>query len=57
MIKDLTYFRDAMLRLHQENVLVDGAGILKQMREKLSLSGKEAAAFLKQYGNGKSNQK
>lgn len=55
VIKDLTYFRDAMLRLHQENVLVDDVEILKQMREKLSLFGKEAAAFLKQYG--KSNQK
>ncbi len=29
---------------------IDDAVILKQMREKLSLSEKEAAAFLKQYG-------
>ena len=29
---------------------IDDAVILKQMKEKLSLSEKEAAAFLKQYG-------
>lgn len=115
VIKDLIYFRDAMLRLHQKNELaddelvdlmgfvntiivhitdgneneerlvnvmggtvietaseklisqgkaqmfvelnqeagIDDAIILKQMKEKLRLSEKEAAAFLKQYGKVK----
>lgn len=42
------------VELNQEAGVSD-AEILKQMKEKLSLSGEEAAAFLKQYG--KSSQK
>lgn len=38
-----------IIELNQE-AGIDDAVILKQMREKLSLSEKEAAAFLKQYG-------
>ena len=38
-----------IIELNQE-AGIDDAVILKQMKEKLSLSEKEAAAFLKQYG-------
>ena len=38
-----------IIELNQEEG-IDDAVILKQMKEKLSLSEKEAAAFLKQYG-------
>ena len=38
-----------IIELNQE-AGIDDAVILKQMREKLSLSEKEASAFLKQYG-------
>ena len=38
-----------IIELNQE-AGIDDAVILKHMREKLSLSEKEAAAFLKQYG-------
>ena len=38
-----------IIELNQE-AGIDDTVILKQMREKLSLSEKEAAAFLKQYG-------